>query len=1009
MASSSRPREPSSRALTTLVHSTNPYTRVSRSDDPRTAKEKEEILEDLVEMAKQTLLSRSSTPPLTPEQHQQMADRIRSRLSRTSSGREQLPHFESLIDKLQRIAQASDTIDVSSMTALIYQMAFTAPQTSSSSSHPLEDSGSSRASPLLGTTERGHHHHQLGRLTSRASLASATSRVSSDVARPSSRLSSAVAPSATGRRSDFAAGSRTPSTTDEAAAAYARQQQQPEKPQLSVVDTNKRTAAAQVARSQDKGAEEKRAQRKEQRHQEAQQEDAIVDGQPTNDVPAPIVSSSELGIGKVPKASSLAKWQEVCGAPVVDEKELLRDVIFILQGINGTFVRFEQVKQREAHSEGVIKSDSAATDAAAQEKEAAVKVVIVENETSRIPIPTRHLIHRLAETGKHYQRISAFVRTQATVENSGRVMQSLCHFIDEELTSYYELICDLESQLNQTLLSSDDNGGEDGGLTLRKINVLTQPALLRMRLMSSLVEGAQYTHGGSLVSLIHNYTFNGDPFIKTFTERLLEQVSRSFFNSLSRWIYEGELQDPFKEFFVELNPDPLASTSKEGKDSPDYPDEIDAAALWQNKFIFRSSLVPTFLGETFAKKIFSAGKSLNFIRYSCGDPDWKDTRGCLSENSQVDLRYADLGGLERTIDAVHSTVSKRLLNIFLDKFKLQKHLRAINDYLLLTNGDFSELLLESLNGILHKQASLLYRHSLTAALETAIRGSNAGSDDPDILRRLDARVLEFTGSETGWDTFTLEYRVDSPVNTVLDAGAMSDYQEIFLHLWKMKRVEMNLGDSFRKMLRSMNSLHRLRGRPKIFVSDLQKKSTQILGNLSEMIHFMRQLQGYNQLEAIEYSWSDLTTFFEKRCGDLDVLITAHKSYLSNLHGKIFLRGGKELLATELRSNFNTILQFTTFVDELSIYIVDHLSRQEFNLDQHQDEDVRFVNLIQRLEDTVIQFKDRTDHIISRLERHGNLVIRDLSVRLDYNGFYSRNRANRGAGRDGVGREPSSGR
>ena len=54
---------------------------------------------------------------------------------------------------------------------------------------------------------------------------------------------------------------------------------------------------------------------------------------------------------------------------------------------------------------------------------------------------------------------------------------------------------------------------------------------------------------------------------------------------------------------------------------------------------------------------------------------------------------------------------------------------------------------------------------------------NAQSDDPDVQRRLDARVLEFSGSETGWDTFTLEYRVDSPVNTVLDAGAMAQYQQ----------------------------------------------------------------------------------------------------------------------------------------------------------------------------------------------------------------------------------------
>lgn len=501
-------------------------------------------------------------------------------------------------------------------------------------------------------------------------------------------------------------------------------------------------------------------------------------------------------------------------------------------------------------------------------------------------------------------------------------------------------------------------------------------------------------------------------------------MSRSFFSSLSRWIYEGDLQDPFREFFVELNPDPLSSSKDEAKAPSEYPDEIDAAALWENKFIFQSALVPTFLGETFARKIFSAGKSLNFIRYSCGDSDWKETRDSIQPQSNAELRYADLVGLERTIDTVHSTVSKKLLDIFLDKFKLQKHLRAINDYLLLTNGDFSELLLESLSGILHKQASLLYRHSLTAALETAIRGSNAQNDDEEVLRRLDARVLEFTGAETGWDTFTLEYRVDSPVNTVLDAGAMGEYQQIFLHLWKMKRVEMCLNASFAKMLSATNGLLRIKKKQRDEgVTALRREAHRVVGLLAEMTHFMRQLQGYNQLEVIEYSWQDLQSFFEKRSGDLDVLIAAHRGYLTSLHGKIFLRGGSgskrggmDYLATELRTNFNTILAFTMATDDLSTHIVDFLARRSLGEDsQSAEQDLRLNQTLRNIQEAANDFRERTDSIISRLERHGNLVIRDLSVRLDYNGYYARTRPDKVGGAGGgsgfreVTREPSSGR
>lgn len=32
------------------------------------------------------------------------------------------------------------------------------------------------------------------------------------------------------------------------------------------------------------------------------------------------------------------------------------------------------------------------------------------------------------------------------------------------------------------------------------------------------------SHGGALVNLIHSYTDNGDPFVRRFTDELLEEV-----------------------------------------------------------------------------------------------------------------------------------------------------------------------------------------------------------------------------------------------------------------------------------------------------------------------------------------------------------------------------------------------------------------------------------------------------------------------------------------------------
>jgi len=85
--------------------------------------------------------------------------------------------------------------------------------------------------------------------------------------------------------------------------------------------------------------------------------------------------------------------------------------------------------------------------------------------------------------------------------------------------------------------------------------------------------------------------------------------------------------------------------------------------LWEGKYKFRQEMLPAFVGEGFGSKIFSTGKSLNFIRYSCHDTDWIATREKMS-NTNGTLQYSDIFGLERSIDAAYRIASQRLTTFF---------------------------------------------------------------------------------------------------------------------------------------------------------------------------------------------------------------------------------------------------------------------------------------------------------------------------------------------------------
>lgn len=62
----------------------------------------------------------------------------------------------------------------------------------------------------------------------------------------------------------------------------------------------------------------------------------------------------------------------------------------------------------------------------------------------------------------------------------------------------------------------------------------------------------------------------------------------------------------------------------------------------------------------------------------------------------VDLKYSDILGLERSIDAAYEIASQRLFDVFFDKFKLLDHLLALKHYFLLGYGDFADTLMDAL-------------------------------------------------------------------------------------------------------------------------------------------------------------------------------------------------------------------------------------------------------------------------------------------------------------------------
>ncbi|KAI8087029.1 Spc98 family-domain-containing protein [Gilbertella persicaria] len=634
-------------------------------------------------------------------------------------------------------------------------------------------------------------------------------------------------------------------------------------------------------------------------------------------------STPPIDLTIAPPAVQLARAREahhtMDATMYVSEADLLRDLIFLFQGIDGQYIRYNKELNDHVFIPGIEVSKS-----------------------------TEEMVFKLVEIGWLYTRVKTFIRDNSDSAKIGLVGQSLCAALQHELTEYYKLIAILEAQIEKQM-ANKHAGLTDQSLTLKRLMVWTLECHQKLRLMSVLVDVCQDQKGGALISAIHNYTKHGDPFIKTYLVDMLQAISKPFYEMLERWVYEGELDDPYGEFFVACDP------------------TVSEDELWQNKYAMREDMLPSFLSKQLAHKIFSIGKSLNFIRYSC-----HDEKQYYVKSNQV-FQYGETQAVEASIEIAYHTTSKALLNLLKTKYKLMDHLKAMKRYLLLGQGDFIQYLMDILWTHLSKPANTLFRHNLTGILETAVRSSDAQYDDPDILNRLDVRLLEIQKDDLGWDVFSLDYHVDAPINTVFSPAAMHQYLQAFSFLWRLKRVEYTLSSAWRQWGKTSREF--------IPFSEIQQDLQFTQLTIQRMIHFIYQLQHYVLFEVLECSWDKLATFIETKSIDLDSIMAAHTRYLQDITEKGFLSGLKQkALASQLNDIFDCILKYKVVLDRFHSYVTGKgLGEQD------ADKIKALRQQHQALEDYftmhVLQFLDM-------LKSCQDEDLRSLSTRLDYNGFYS---------------------
>ncbi|KAJ1839027.1 Microtubule-nucleating Tub4p (gamma-tubulin) complex component, partial [Coemansia sp. RSA 2708] len=520
---------------------------------------------------------------------------------------------------------------------------------------------------------------------------------------------------------------------------------------------------------------------------------------------------------------------------------------------------------------------------------------------ARLSRPTRSMVSLLSELGGLTRDIQNYIRD---VDREGRLFeQSFCTELKAEMSDYYKLVSDIEGRLFKAPRSLWP-GESQLGVTLRRMYCWTTEARQKLRLMATaIVKVQEGKGGGDVLSTISTLVDDGDPFIQAFAQQLLKTASAPFNHILVSWITDGELVDPYKEFFIR---------EREGRRD----------MFWSEKYTVASDMIPVHINGEMTRKIFQIGRSLNFLRVACDDAQWVAEGG---PRTQLTGDISDPRTLETFVYRSSSMVNERLMSVLRDKFGLVSHIEAIRRYLLFEQGDFALALMEVLENQMDRSGQNIMAHDLSAVLSSAVRSSNAQYEDPD---RLSAIVLTFREENAqlrGWDEVALKYNLSAPLSYVIPRSTMRQYFEVSHFLLRLKRVEHSLHTIWRQQMTEARAqlraeeLQRRKGDTKTAEGQgpLRRAMRQSAIACSEMIQFFHQVQRYIALNVIEGAWGEFIESTSGRSGEIDIdkWNESHTKYVNIIHN-VVCGGSGPGFQRNLAGIFNTALQFIAVVREL---------------------------------------------------------------------------------------------
>ena len=415
--------------------------------------------------------------------------------------------------------------------------------------------------------------------------------------------------------------------------------------------------------------------------------------------------------------------------------------------------------------------------------------------SSHIKSSLRGLLEKILPVASDYSNIVRFINENSKF-SAGKVNQALAALFSVEVMEYMNNVLDLEC------INIAEN------LNLHTVWCVLQDTMNKMRILAKITDfiNEESARGPNTLNILHRCTSNSlvNAEAEKICSKLTREASVPYFQMLEKWIYKGEIEDPFDEFMV---------TEKSDKEKVD----------WELKFELRTKYVPSFLRHD-DKLIFNAGRYMYAIRKSLSNTEQVPC-AVLEQIEYENVEFVYINMIRRGYNFANET-----LLTLLEGEDNACWLRTAKSFFSLEYDDIFYNIIGNCSCELEKPTDQIFLPYLQQLVDMSIRTSCFGelpfgneykvkleklslTSQINVLNIQTAKVI--SEQQNGLEALTFTAIPPWPVRVIIHSKTLAGYQMLFRHIFYLKFVYMKL--TWTRLINAPKSCHLLKHSMTVFV------------------------------------------------------------------------------------------------------------------------------------------------------------------------------------------------